>query len=115
MLIQEIVAKTGLSRDTIRYYEKEGLIRKDKKGRKESYFKDYSDHDLKGLHLIQLMKEYGFTLSEIKEFLAEAKENGNTAFHKMEGKVSKRINEINKKLSELLIYKKRLIALKKNL
>jgi DNA-binding transcriptional MerR regulator len=82
MLIGEVSKQTGLSRDTIRYYEKSGLLKRDKKARRENYYKEYSDLDLKVLFLIQLMKEYGFTLNEIREFIIEAEEKRNDAFKK---------------------------------
>jgi DNA-binding transcriptional MerR regulator len=115
MMIREISKQTGLSLDTIRYYEKIGLLKRENKARKGNYYKEFTELDLKILFLIQLMKEYGFTLNEIKEFMAEAKANGNNAFHKMEGRISKRINEIDEKMNELSLYRKRLTALKKNL
>jgi len=115
MLIGEIAKQTGLSRDTIRYYEKIGLWKRDKKARRGNYYKEYSDYDLKALFIIQLTKEYGFTLNEIKEFMTELDEKRNDAFKGLNQKVTQKIKEVDEKVNELLLFKKRLVALKKNL
>jgi len=70
MLIGELAKKTGFSRDTIRYYEKIGLIRLDRKQRRENDYKEYPDYLVDRLLFTQRLKEYGFTLNEIIEMLA---------------------------------------------
>ncbi len=65
--IQEISQKTGLSAHTLRYYEKEGLI----KGveRSEGGFRQYSEEDLEALGLICCLKNTGMSLKEIARFV----------------------------------------------
>ena len=115
MLIGEVSKQTGLSKDTIRYYEKSGLLKRDKKARRGNYYKEYSELDLKILFFIQLSKEYGFTLNEIKEFLLEMEKKKNDAFNNVDLKISKKINEVDQKITGLLKIKERLIALQKHL
>ncbi len=62
-----LAAKTGINLETIRYYEKIGLMPKPK--RKESHYRFYDELDLKRLQFIKRAKELGFTLKEIKELL----------------------------------------------
>ncbi len=69
MLIGELVERTGLSRDTIRFYEKKGLIRIERKSRRENNYKEYSEQILEKLMLIRRLKDLGFTLNEIDTFL----------------------------------------------
>ncbi|HVV07288.1 MAG TPA: MerR family transcriptional regulator [Puia sp.] len=64
MLIGELSKKSGFSRDTIRFYEKIGLIKLEDDLRDRYQFKDYSEGVLKRLQAIRKMKEYGFTLQE---------------------------------------------------
>ncbi|MDR3715349.1 MAG: MerR family transcriptional regulator [Puia sp.] len=64
MLIGELVLKSGLSRDTIRFYEKQGLIKIGCKQRRNNNYKEYSEEVLKRLHTIKRMKNFGFTLNE---------------------------------------------------
>jgi len=58
--------KSGFSRDTIRFYEKIGLIKLEDGLRDRYQFKDYPEGVLKRLPAIRKMKEYGFTLQETK-------------------------------------------------
>ena len=69
MLIGELVERSGLTKDTIRFYEKKGLINLDRKSRRENNYKEYSEQVLEKLMLIQKLKNMGFTLNEIDTFL----------------------------------------------
>ena len=66
MLIGELSEQLNLSRDTIRFYEKLDLIRP---LTRNNGYKDYSKQDLQQLQLIQVAKNLGFTLAEIKQIL----------------------------------------------
>ena len=65
--IQDVSRKTGLSAHTLRYYEKEGLI----KGveRSNGGFRQYTDEDLEALGLICCLKNTGMSLQEIARFV----------------------------------------------
>lgn len=69
MLIGELSKRTGLSHDTIRFYEKKGLINVDKRARRDNNYKEYPDAVYERLMLIKTIKALGFTLNEIDEFI----------------------------------------------
>lgn len=69
MLIGELSKRTGFSHDTIRFYEKKGLIGIDKKERRNNNYKEYPEAVFDRLILIKTVKELGFTLNEIDEFI----------------------------------------------
>ncbi len=69
MLIGQLSARTGFSRDTIRFYEKEGLIEVPRKARRANNYKEYPDEVLERLLSIKRIKAMGFTLNETKEVL----------------------------------------------
>ena len=69
MLIGELVERTGLTKDTIRFYEKKGLIALDRKSRRENNYKEYPEQVLEKLMVIRKLKDMGFTLNEIDTFL----------------------------------------------
>ena len=75
MLIGELSRLTEMSRDTIRFYEKEGLIKIGRKHRKANNYKHYSDEVLKKLLIIKRLKGFGFTLNETADLLALIEEN----------------------------------------
>ena len=66
MNIGEVAKELGLSIDTLRYYEKMGLI---KKVNKVDGKRKYSDKDVKDLNFILCMKSAGLSLKDIKKFL----------------------------------------------
>ena len=65
--IQEVCRKTGLSAHTLRYYEKEGLLKAVR--RSSGGFRQYSDEDLEWLGLICCLKNTGMSLQEIARFV----------------------------------------------
>ncbi len=69
MLIGQLSKRTGFSKDTIRYYEKIGLIALPKKKRLDTNYKDYPEELVYLLKTIRKYKELGFTLEEIRELL----------------------------------------------
>ena len=69
MLIGELVERSGLTKDTIRFYEKKGLISLGSKSRRDNNYKEYSEQILEKLTLIRKLKDLGFTLNEIDTFL----------------------------------------------
>jgi MerR family copper efflux transcriptional regulator len=103
MLIGELVEKSGLTKDTIRFYEKKGLINLDRKNRRENNYKEYSEQVLEKLMLIRKLKEMGFTLNEIDTFLELWREEDasckNLKFT-LQNKVAL-VNEQMQKLAEL--------------
>ena len=64
MQIRDLEYKSGLDRATIRYYEKEGLIRPE---RHDNGYREYSQEHLSLLLKIKLLRQLGFSLEIIKE------------------------------------------------
>lgn len=69
MLIGEVAKRTGFSKDTIRWYEKIGLIKLDRKQRRANNYKEYPNEIIDRLLAIQRMKAIGFTIKEIEALL----------------------------------------------
>ena len=69
MLVGELSKQTGLSNDTIRFYEKQGPIEVGRKERRFNNYKEYSASTLHRLLQIKRMKGFGFTLNEAAELL----------------------------------------------
>ncbi|NER39388.1 MAG: MerR family transcriptional regulator [Oscillatoria sp. SIO1A7] len=71
MLISELSEITGLSKDTIRFYEKEGLLDAALSTRSENNYRQYTPEAVERLNFIKRGKALGFTLREIKSIMAE--------------------------------------------
>ena len=61
--IGEIAAATGMSRDTLRFYEKRGLLRA---RRSTNGYRDYPPEVVDWLRYIRLAQTLGFSLAEIE-------------------------------------------------
>ena len=70
MKIGELAERSGLSRDGIRFYEREGLLPSPRRG--PSGYREYADDAVSRLDGIRRARELGFTLPEILELLALA-------------------------------------------
>ena len=65
--IGDVEKRTGISRQNIRYYEKEGLL---KPGRNpENSYRRYGDEDVKRLFQIKLLRKLGMPIGEIRRVL----------------------------------------------
>lgn len=66
----ELANKAGVNKETIRFYEKSGLLAVP--NRTDGGYRQYSLKDLERIVFIKNAKELGFSLTEIKELLAIA-------------------------------------------
>ena len=67
--IGKLADAAGVNVETVRYYERRGLVREPP--RSPSGYRQYSDDDLWRLQFIARGKTLGFTLSEIRDLLDE--------------------------------------------
>lgn len=65
--IGEFADLTGLSSDTLRFYEKKGLVKPQRGNRN---LRLYNDDDLEHITVVCSMKKGGFSLDEILEYTA---------------------------------------------
>ena len=70
--IGEVVELTGLSADTLRYYEKYGLL--PHISRNSSGIREYNDKDISCLNFIKRAQRMQFSLEEIKALLCMRKD-----------------------------------------
>ena len=66
MKIAEVSEKYGIPQDTLRYYEREGVIPAIKRG--NGHIRDYSEDDCKAIEFAQCLKAAGFSVEEIVEY-----------------------------------------------
>lgn len=96
--IGQISEETGLSIQTIRYYESLGLL--PAPDRSESGYRKYDDHYLEHINFIKNAKNLGFTLDEIKELIRLKSENDSPA-KDVKQMVQRKMEEILKQIQEL--------------
>lgn len=66
--IDEAAVRMGLSKHTLRYYEREGLLPPVAKG--TNGHRRYSDEDLGWVKFLQLLRATGMPIREMKDFMA---------------------------------------------
>jgi MerR family Zn(II)-responsive transcriptional regulator of zntA len=67
MRIGELAQRVGVSTDTIRFYEKQGLLDVSLYERQDNNYRVYSPAAVERLLLIKHAKRFGFTLSELRD------------------------------------------------
>ena len=65
--IQEVAEKYDLSKDTLRYYEKEGLVGPIKKNK--SGIREYQEQDLERIEFVKCMRSAGLSIAVLKEYM----------------------------------------------
>jgi len=107
MRIGELSKRSGFTKDTIRFYEKLGLISLKKAGRNKYQFKDYPETILRRLVAIRKIKDYGFTLQETLGILI-LQEEGVLQPERGIRYVQKKIGRIEQQIIKLITIKTRL-------
>jgi DNA-binding transcriptional MerR regulator len=100
MLIKELEEKTGLTRHTIRFYEKQGFLRKHAIRREGNNYRDYSEEMVPYLLMLKAGQAAGFTLAELKELISADEANELPLQRKVE-LLRKKMKEIDRKKAEL--------------
>ena len=108
MLIGQLVKQSGLSKDTIRFYEKHGLIEVGRKERRSNNYKEYSSDILNRLLSIKRLKSFGFTLNEVADLL-EMIEMNEASCKNVEHKISGKVALLDEKIRELITIRTLLI------
>ncbi|WP_018086919.1 MerR family transcriptional regulator [Desulfurispora thermophila] len=67
MTITEVSAKYGISQDTLRYYERVGLI--PRVNRNKSGIRDYTEEDCKWVEFIKCMRNAGLPIEVLIEYV----------------------------------------------
>lgn len=100
MLIKELAERSGVSVDTIRFYEKQGLLDKTHFERSPNGYRHYSEVGLQRLQLIKLGQATGFTLSEIRQTI-HAWETDELTPAEKEFYMCRKLEEIDQKMKAL--------------
>ena len=96
MTIGRLAKQAGVNIDTIRYYERNGLL--PPPARRASGYREYRQTDLDRLRFIARAKDLGFSLAEINELLSLSA-NRNVAGVKR--RAEERLAQVEEKVKEL--------------
>jgi MerR family mercuric resistance operon transcriptional regulator len=96
--IGNVAKQTGVGVETIRFYERQGLI--DKPPRRASGYRQYSKEVVDQICFIRRAKNLGFSLKEIHELL-NLRIEPNATSAKVRSRAIDKIEEISAKISSL--------------
>lgn len=106
--IGDITKKLGLSADTLRYYEKIGLL--SKISRTESGIRQYSDKDISNLKFIQRAQKMNFKLAEISDLL-KMRQDPQHAKDEIRQLTASKLDDIEHQLNDLTMLRNELTLL----
>lgn len=123
MNISEVSKKFDIPIDTLRYYEKEGLI--PPVHRTESGIRDYTEQDCGWVEFIKCMRAAGLSIETLREYIS-LYGKGNRTLQKRKNlliaerdKLKTRLDEMQKTLERLNykinVYEERIVACEKEL
>ena len=99
MRIGKLSELTGVSIETLRFYEKEGLITPP--SRTPAGYRIYQTHSIQQILFILKAKGVGFTLQEIKELLSIRVDAGSHTCGEVKTVAETKLADIEKKLTQL--------------
>jgi len=105
LTIGELAKKSGVNIETIRYYEKRGLLTEPP--RSESGYRQFPEETLEQIKFIMNAKKVGFTLKEILE-LFSLRLGSNSTCADVKKKAEEKIKEVEEKINQLRRIKKAL-------
>ena len=110
MNIGEAAEQSGLPTKTIRYYEEIGLV---SPGRASNGYRDYSVNDVHQLAFVQRARSLGFSIEECKLLLSLYRDD-HRASADVKALATRKIQEIDQKINELISLKDTLTNLANN-
>lgn len=98
MRIGQIATATGISRDTLRFYEKRGLLRARRSG---NGYRDYPPEAVDWLRYIRTAQSLGFTLAEIEAELPLLTASPERSAPQLRGALAAKLAEIDRRIDGL--------------
>jgi len=108
LTIGQVARQSGVSIETIRFYEREGLI--DKPPRSRAGYRQYPAETVSRVRFIRRAKALGFSLKEVRELLAmRVNRDGNSA--EVKARAEAKIADIDAKMRALQRMKETLVVI----
>lgn len=107
--ISELAEKCSVNKETIRYYEKMGLL--SEPSRTDSGYRVYTDDTVNRINFIKRMKDLGFSLAEINKLLGVVDKDSERC-RNMYDFVNLKIDEVQVKIRNLKRIESMLMKLK---
>jgi DNA-binding transcriptional MerR regulator len=101
LAIGELAACTGVTAETIRYYEREGVIPAAAR-RGAGRYRRYEARDAERLRFVRRARDLGFSLDEVRELLALAARDSGDQCENVGSIARAHLAQVNEKIAHLL-------------
>ena len=98
MRIGELARAAGVKAETIRYYEREGVLASPP--RTQANYRDYGPEHARRLNFIRRARDLGFSMTRIRELL-ELADDRSRACHAVDTLARAHLGEVNRKIADL--------------
>lgn len=98
MRIGELACRTGVNIETIRYYEREGIL--PAPAREANNYRMYSDRHVRRLQFVRRARGLGFTLEEVRALLSMI-DGGEYTCAEVKALGEQHLKDIQKKIADL--------------
>ncbi len=105
MRIGELARATGTKAETIRYYEREGIL--PAADRTDSNYREYSDDHLAALTFVRRARELGFGMAQVRQLLALS-DHDDKPCENVDRLVQEQLGEIDRKIADLTLLREEL-------
>jgi len=106
--IGELARRADVTRDTIRFYERVGLLPPPTRTR--SGYRIFGDGDVRRVRFVREAQSIGLTLDGIQELLSVSEMQTPEECRRVAAQLARRIDEIDEKIRELQTFRERLEA-----
>jgi MerR family copper efflux transcriptional regulator len=100
--IGEVAKQTGIGIETLRFYERSGLL--DRPARTEGGYRLYDAEALLTLEFIKRAQTLGFTLDEIRQIIADGR-TGHSPCAEVREIVRERLHELDERMQQMREYR----------
>src|SRR5712675_2458952 len=104
--IGEIAVKAGVTVDTLRYYERLGVLPHAR--RTTGGLRQYGDDVLRHVRFIQQAQALGLTLKDVRQLLSDQGRGGRDRCRKVRDLLARRLKDVDAKLAELRSFRRTL-------
>lgn len=109
MRVGEVAARAGVHRETLRYYERRGLI--GRPPRAPSGYRQYPADTVERVRFIKWAQGLGFTLRELLELSRIPRDHVRGRTRHVRARAATKISEIDEKIGRLIAMKRQLLAI----
>lgn len=102
----QVAEKAGVNRETLRYYERRGLL--GSPDRSPGGHRLYDEQVVMRLHVIKAAQRLGFTLDEVADLIEVGRRRGRDSGLQVRG--AQKLAEVEAKIEDLMLIKANLVA-----